>query len=86
MSRAKAEELGLEILAVLRGYQVAGVPPDIMGIGPVPSSRKAVERAGYKVGELARYEDPVALALMREVKDLLDPAGIMNPGKVLDRE
>ncbi len=37
-----------------------------------------------KVGELARYEDPVALALMRDLKRVLDPQGIMNPGKVLD--
>jgi len=37
-----------------------------------------------KVGELARYEDPVALALMRDIKRVLDPQGIMNPGKVLD--
>lgn len=36
-----------------------------------------------KVGELARYEDPVALDLMRALKAMLDPHGIMNPGKVL---
>jgi FAD/FMN-containing dehydrogenase len=36
-----------------------------------------------KVGELARYEDPAALDLMRRLKQAIDPAGIMNPGKVL---
>ena len=36
-----------------------------------------------KVGELARYESPTALALMRALKAALDPHGIMNPGKVL---
>jgi D-lactate dehydrogenase (cytochrome) len=36
-----------------------------------------------KVGELARYEDPAALDLMRRVKQAIDPQGIMNPGKVL---
>jgi len=36
-----------------------------------------------KVGELLRYEDPVALDLMRRIKDVIDPLGIMNPGKVL---
>ena len=36
-----------------------------------------------KVGELERYEDPVALDLMRTVKRAIDPHGIMNPGKVL---
>ena len=40
-----------------------------------------------KVAELARYEDPAALDLMRRIKQVIDPQGIMNPGKVLaDRE
>ncbi len=37
-----------------------------------------------KVAELQRYEDPVALALMHSIKRVIDPLGIMNPGKVLD--
>jgi FAD/FMN-containing dehydrogenase len=36
-----------------------------------------------KIAELERYEDPVALALMRSIKQVMDPLGIMNPGKVL---
>jgi acetyl-CoA acyltransferase len=46
MSRRRAEELGLEILGVLRGYQVAGVPPDIMGIGPVEAVPKLLKHCG----------------------------------------
>ena len=36
-------------------------------------------------GTVERYEDPVALGLMRDLKQLLDPLGVMNPGKVLRR-
>src|SRR5690606_37633273 len=43
MAREKAEELGLEVLGVVRDYTVAGVDPNIMGIGPVPATRKLME-------------------------------------------
>jgi acetyl-CoA acyltransferase len=56
MSRARAEEMGLEILAVLRGYQVAGVPPDIMGIGPVAAIPKLLKHTGVSKDEVELIE------------------------------
>ena len=44
MSREKAEELGLTPLAVVRESAVAGVDPNIMGIGPVPATKKVMEK------------------------------------------
>lgn len=44
--RAKAEELGLPILGVLRSYAVVGVPPDVMGIGPAYAIPAALQKAG----------------------------------------
>lgn len=48
MSSEKAEELGLEVLAVIKEFCAAGCDPKIMGIGPVYSTRKLMERHGYK--------------------------------------
>ncbi|MDI6822824.1 MAG: thiolase family protein [Bacillota bacterium] len=45
-SREKADELGLEPLATVRAFAAAGVDPNIMGIGPVPATRKALAAAG----------------------------------------
>lgn len=45
MARSLAEKRGLEPLAVIRSYASAGVPPRIMGIGPVQATRRALERA-----------------------------------------
>ena len=56
MSRARAEESGLEILAVLRGFQVAGVPPDVMGIGPVVAIPKLLKHVGMKQDEVELFE------------------------------
>lgn len=56
MSRGRAEELGLEILGVLRGYQVAGVPPDVMGIGPVEAIPKVLARCGVDKADVDLVE------------------------------
>jgi 3-oxoadipyl-CoA thiolase len=52
----RARELGLKPLARIVSTAVAGVEPSIMGIGPVPASRKALERAGIGVAELDLVE------------------------------
>jgi acetyl-CoA C-acetyltransferase len=52
----KAAELGLEPLARLVSWSVAGVPPETMGIGPVPATRKALQRAGLTLAEIDLIE------------------------------
>ncbi len=56
MSAAKARERGLEPLARLRAAAPAGVHPDYMGIGPVPSSLKALEKAGLQPTDMGVVE------------------------------
>ncbi len=56
MSAAKARELGLTPLAHIRGYATSGLDPATMGMGPVPASRKALERAGWQVDEVDLFE------------------------------
>ena len=63
MSRQKADQLGLKPLAVLRGSASAGVDPAVMGTGPVPASRKALERSGWSVGDLDLVEANEAFAV-----------------------
>ena len=62
MSREKADELGLKPLCTIKGYASAGVDPKIMGIGPVPSSQKALEKAGLKVEDMDLIEANEAFA------------------------
>lgn len=62
MSREKANELGIKPLAVLRGNAQAGVDPAIMGIGPVPASKKALEKAGLSIGDMDLIEANEAFA------------------------
>jgi acetyl-CoA acyltransferase len=56
VSREYALAHGLERLARVRAVAVAGVPPRVMGIGPVPATRKALERAGLSLRDLDRIE------------------------------
>jgi acetyl-CoA C-acetyltransferase len=62
MSRSKAAELGLKPLATIRSYASAGVDPSMMGMGPVPSSRRALEKAGLSVADLDVVEANEAFA------------------------
>lgn len=62
MSKEKADELGLEPLGYYRGLQVAGVPPEIMGIGPVPAIRKLLEKTGLSIEDIDLFEINEAFA------------------------
>jgi acetyl-CoA C-acetyltransferase len=62
MSREKAEELAITPLAVIRSYAVAGVDPNIMGIGPVPAVRKVMEKAGLSIADMDLIEINEAFA------------------------
>jgi acetyl-CoA acyltransferase len=62
MSATKARELGIQPLAYFRGFQVAGVPPEIMGIGPVPAVRKLLAKHGLTVKDIDVFEMNEAFA------------------------
>ncbi len=62
MSTEKAQELGIKPLVIVRSSAKAGVEPAIMGTGPVPASRKALQRAGIGVGDLDLIEANEAFA------------------------
>ena len=62
MSAAKAAALGLTPLGRIASYASAGIDPAIMGMGPVPAARKALERAGWKAADLDLLEINEAFA------------------------
>jgi acetyl-CoA C-acetyltransferase len=62
MSAEKAKALGVTPLAKIKAYATAGVSPDIMGTGPVPSSQKALAKAGLTVKDLDLIEANEAFA------------------------
>ncbi len=81
MERGEAERRGLKPMARILSYAHAGVDPKLMGIGPVPASRKALEKAGLKVEQLDVIEANEAFAAQACAvsKTLgLDPAKV-NP-------
>jgi acetyl-CoA C-acetyltransferase len=62
MSAAEAAKRGLTPLARIASFATAGVDPAVMGSGPIPSSRKALQRAGWKAGDLDLVEANEAFA------------------------
>lgn len=62
MSAAKAKELGLPVLAKIQAYASAGLDPTIMGMGPVPASKKCLEKAGWTPADLDLMEINEAFA------------------------
>ena len=83
MSAERAKELGLAPLARLVTYAVAGVPPEIMGIGPVPAVKSLLEKMSLTLNDIDVFEvneafAAQALAVTRELKlpeDRTNPNG-----------
>ena len=86
MSADEAKKRGLKPMARIASWAHAGVDPEIMGTGPIPASRKALERAGWAVGDLDLIESNEAFAAQSicVVRDLgLDPAKVnVNGGAI----
>ncbi|MEW5952765.1 MAG: acetyl-CoA C-acetyltransferase [Bacillota bacterium] len=80
MSANKARELELKPLFVIRSSATAGVDPAVMGLGPIPASRKALSRAGLTVGDLDLIEANEAFAAqaLAVMKDLELPPDKVN--------
>ncbi|MDH3632530.1 MAG: acetyl-CoA C-acetyltransferase [Gammaproteobacteria bacterium] len=62
MSEDKARELGLTPMATIKSYASAGVDPAIMGTGPIPASRKCLDKAGWSTDDLDLIESNEAFA------------------------
>ena len=86
MSKEKADELGLTYLCKVKSYASAGVDPSIMGIGPVPASKNALEKAGLTINDMDLIEANEAFAAQSVAvgKDLgIDPAKLnVNGGAI----
>ena len=62
MSKEKADELGIDYLCKIKSYASAGVEPKIMGIGPIPASRNALDKAGLTIEDIDLIEANEAFA------------------------
>jgi acetyl-CoA acyltransferase len=78
-SEGKAKELNLPIKAKLISFAFAGVEPEIMGYGPVPSTIKALKKAGLDIGDIGLFEVNEAFAI--QVLAFLDHFGIADDDK-----
>jgi acetyl-CoA acyltransferase len=78
-SESKAKELNLPIKAKLISFAFAGVEPEIMGYGPVPSTIKALKKAGLEISDIGLFEINEAFAI--QVLSFLDHFGIADDDK-----
>ena len=78
-SETKAKELNLPIKAKLVSFAFAGVEPEIMGYGPVPSTIKALDKAGLDISDIGLFEVNEAFAI--QVLSFLDHFGIADDDK-----
>ena len=62
MSASEAARRGLKVLAHIKSFATAGVDPAVMGTGPIPASRRALERAGWQAADLDLIEANEAFA------------------------
>ena len=79
MSKETAKKKGIQPMATIRSIGFAGVDPTIMGVGPVPASRKAVKMAGLQVRDIDYWEINEAFAIV--VLNCIKELGI-DPGRV----
>lgn len=72
MSKQQAEEKGLKPLLKIKAFASAGVEPGVMGIGPVPATRKALEKAGLSLGDIGLIElnEAFAAQALAVIKEL----------------
>lgn len=86
MRESEAKKRGLKPFARIKSWATAGVDPAVMGTGPIPASKKALEKAGWKVSDLDLVESNEAFAAQAccVVKELqLDPAKVnVNGGAI----
>lgn len=80
MSEEKARELGVDPIAYFRSYAVAGVAPEVMGIGPVNAVPKALDMAGLKVDDIDLIElnEAFAVQALSVAKELEFPMDRLN--------
>nr|WP_125666451.1 acetyl-CoA C-acyltransferase [Paenibacillus baekrokdamisoli] len=86
MSRARAEELGIKPLAVFRAFSVAGVAPEVMGIGPIEAIPQVLRRAGITQDQVDLFElnEAFAAQCLPIINELqIDPAKVnVNGGAI----
>jgi acetyl-CoA acyltransferase len=80
MRRSKAEELGLEPLGRFISYAVAGVDPDVMGVGPIKAVPKALKRAGLEMKDidLIEFNEAFAAQVLAVIRELDIPTDRVN--------